>query len=262
MGNGVRILKMKEVNILPDERVDMLYQDAVRIIQSPSVFSFSLDAVLLAHFANLRHKGKGLTVDLGTGNGAVALFMAHKVVGKLVGVEIQPRLAEMARRSVTMNELEDKIEILNLDMRDVFTEIKAGTVDNVVSNPPYFSVNETSKKNPNEHYAIARHEIKADLKLVTETAAKLLKTGGHFYMVHRPDRLFEILDALRMQNLAPKRLQFVYPKEGQEANVVLIDSIKDGQLTGAKILPAIITHNADNSYTEKVAAIYEGRANG
>jgi tRNA1(Val) A37 N6-methylase TrmN6 len=185
--------------------------------------------------------------------------MAHKVVGDIVGVEIQPRLADMAERSVVLNDLSDKIRILNLDMRDVFTEIPAGAADTVVSNPPYFSLEEGSKKNPNEHYAIARHEIKADLALVTQTASRLLKTGGHFFMVHRPDRLFEILDALRAVNLAPKQLQFVYPKAGAEANVLLIDAIKDGSLTGAKILPPILTHNADGSYTEEVLAIYEGR---
>jgi tRNA1(Val) A37 N6-methylase TrmN6 len=249
------------VELHGDERIDMLYNNEVRIIQSAEVFSFSLDAVLLAHFANPRKRGKGLTVDLGAGNGAVGLFMAHKVIGRIIGVELQPRLADMATRSVELNELSDKISILNMDMRDVFSQILAGTVDTVVSNPPYFAVEEGTKKNPNEHYALARHEIKADLKLVTETAAGLLKTGGHFFMVHRPDRLFEILDALRAVNLAPKQLQFVYPKDGTEANVLLIDAIKDGQLTGAKVLEPIITHNADGSYTKQVLDIYEGRAN-
>ncbi|TYC48074.1 tRNA1(Val) (adenine(37)-N6)-methyltransferase [Weissella muntiaci] len=251
---------MKDVKMLPGERIDMLYADSVRIIQSSEVFSFSLDAVLLAHFANPKKRGKGLTVDLGAGNGAVSLFMAHKIIGKIIGVEIQPRLADMAQRSVDMNELNEKIQIINTDMREVFDEIKAGTVDTVVSNPPYFTVEETTKKNLNEHYAIARHEIKADLELVTQTANRLLKSGGHFYMVHRPDRLFEILAALQAVNLAPKKIQFIYPKLGMEANVVLIDAIKDGQLTGARILPPIITHHADNSYTDEVLAIYEGRS--
>lgn len=248
-----------EVEIYEDERVDMLYQNAVKIIQSSNVFSFSLDAVLLAHFANPKKRGKGITVDLGAGNGAISLFMAHKVIGQILAVEIQPRLANMAERSVLLNDLTDKITIINDDMTNIFDHIAVGTVDTVVSNPPYFTVEEGTKKNPNEHYAIARHEIKADLKLVTQTAAGLLKTGGHFFMVHRPDRLFEILDALRSVNLAPKKLQFVYPKEGQEANVVLIDAIKDGQLTGAKILEPIMTHNDDGSYTEQVLNIYEGR---
>ncbi|GAK30448.1 methyltransferase [Weissella oryzae SG25] len=251
---------MKDVEIRPGERIDMLYADTVKIIQSAEVFSFSLDAVLLAQFAKPKKKGKGLTVDLGAGNGAISLFMAHKVIGQIISVEIQPRLADMAQRSVDMNELNDKITVLNADMRDVFSTIKPGSVDTVVSNPPYFTVEEQTKRNLNEHYAIARHEIKADLKLVTTTASKLLKSAGHFYMVHRPDRLFEILDALRAVNLTPKQIQFVYPKVGMEANVVLIDAIKQGQLTGAKILPPIITHKANNDYTDEVLAIYAGLA--
>lgn len=251
---------MTPVQLRPDERIDMLYRDEVQIIQSQQVFSFSLDAVLLAHFANLRNGGRGTLVDLGTGNGAIPLFMAHKVTGQIIGVEIQARLADMAQRSVAMNELTEKIEIINSDMRDVFDYLKPGSVENVVSNPPYFEATEKSHKNPNQYYAIARHEIKADLNLVTYTAKKLLKSGGRFFMVHRPDRLFEILDALRANNLIPKRIQFVYPKVGREANVVLIEAIKNGRLTGAQILPPIITHNEDDTYRDEVWDIYEGRA--
>ncbi|KRN76733.1 tRNA1(Val) (adenine(37)-N6)-methyltransferase [Weissella minor] len=248
-----------DVQLKPGERIDMLYSDQVHIIQSKDVFSFSLDAVLLANFANPRKSGRGLTVDLGTGNGAIPLFMAHKVQGKLLGVEIQPQLAEMAQRSVEMNELTDKIEILNADMRDIFETVRPGSADTVVSNPPYFSVDsEKTVMKEDEHYAIARHEIKADLALVTKTANKLLKNKAHFFMVHRPDRLFEIIDALRAAHLSPKKLQFVYPKPGSEANIVLIDAIKDGDGTGARILPPIITHNPDGSYRQEILDIYEG----
>lgn len=248
-----------EVELFGDERLDMLYRDEVRIIQSKEVFSFSIDAVLLANFANPHNGGKGTIVDLGTGNGAIPLFMAHKVTGHIIGIEIQPRLADMARRSIALNDLDDKITVINKDMKDIFTDIFPGSVETVVSNPPYFAATVQSHKNPNEHYAIARHEIKADLKLVSYTAKKLLKSGGHFYMVHRPDRLFEILDALRAENLIPKRIQFVYPKVGKEANMVLIESIKNGRLTGAQILPPVIVHNADGTYRDEVWAIYEGR---
>lgn len=249
-----------KVELLPDERVDMLYNDDVHIIQSKNVFSFSLDAVLLANFAQPRKGGRGLTVDLGTGNGAVALFMAHKVTGNIVGVEIQERLADMAKRSVMMNDLTDKIRIINADMRDIFDDIRPGSADMVVSNPPYFSIdNDQTIIHENEHYAIARHEIMADLELVIYTAKKLLKNKAHFYMVHRPDRLFEILATLQKNHLSPKRIQFVYPKAGEPANVLLIDAIKDGKLTGAQILPPIITHNQDDTYTDAIWSIYEGR---
>lgn len=244
----------------PGERIDMLYSDEVRIIQNKDMFSFSLDAVLLANFALPRKRGKGLNVDLGAGNGAVSLFMAHKLIGDIVGVEIQPELADMARRSVEMNGLSEQITIVNKDMRDIFDEIRPGSADMVVSNPPYFQIDseETALKK-DEHYAIARHEIKADLALVTKTANKLLKNKAHFFMVHRPDRLFEIVEALRAAHLYPKKLQFVYPFEGAEANIVLIDSIKDGDPTGARIMPPIVTHNADGSYRQEILDIYEGR---
>ncbi|MGK4016913.1 tRNA1(Val) (adenine(37)-N6)-methyltransferase [Weissella paramesenteroides] len=249
-----------KVELLPDERIDMLYNDDVHIIQSKSVFSFSLDAVLLANFAEPRKNGRGLTVDLGAGNGAVSLFMAHKVSGQIVGVEIQERLADMAQRSVMMNDLTDKIRIMNADMRDIFNDIRPGSADMVVSNPPYFSIdNEHTVMHENKHYAIARHELMADLDLVTYTAKKLLKNKAHFFMVHRPDRLFEILESLQKNHLSPKQIQFVYPKVGEPANIVLIDAIKDGKLTGAKILPPIVTHNLDDTYTDAVWSIYEGR---
>ena len=251
-----------DVKLLPDERVDMLYNDEVHIIQSKEVFSFSLDAVLLANFAQPRKNGRGLNVDLGAGNGAVSLFMAHKVAGQIVGVEIQERLADMATRSVQMNDLTDKITIINKDMRDIFEDIRPGSADMVVSNPPYFTVdNENTVMHEDEHYAIARHEIKADLDLVTYTAKKLLKNKAHFFMVHRPDRLFEILESLQKNHLAPKRIQFVYPKAGEPANVLLIDAIKDGALTGATILPPIVTHNDHDTYTKAVWDIYEGKSN-
>ena len=141
-----------DVKLLPDERVDMLYNDEVHIIQSKEVFSFSLDAVLLANFAQPRKNGRGLNVDLGAGNCAVSLFMAQKVTGQIVGVEIQERLADMATRSVRMNDLTDKITIINKDMRDIFDDIRPGSADMVVSNPPYFTVdNDNTVMNEDEN---------------------------------------------------------------------------------------------------------------
>lgn len=249
-----------QVTLQAGERINTMYGDQIKIIQSKEVFSFSIDAVLLANFIEPRKGGRGLTVDLGTGNGAIALFMAHKVLGQIIGVEIQPRLADMAQRSVQLNDLASKITIVNDDMRNIFNQVRPGTADMVVTNPPYFRVDSARtvlKDNP--YYAIARHELKADLTLVTQTANKLLKNKGHFYMVHRPDRLFEILAALQEAHLYPKRLQFIYPKPASEANMVLIDAIKDGDPTGARILPALTIHEPDGHYQQAILDIYQGR---
>ncbi len=249
-----------QVTLQTGERINTMYGDQIKIIQSNEVFSFSIDAVLLAHFIEPRKGGRGLTVDLGTGNGAIALFIAHKVVGQIVGVEIQARLADMATRSVKLNKLDDKITIINDDMRNIFSNVQPGKAEMVVANPPYFRVDSQQtvlKENP--YYAIARHELKADLALVTQTANKLLKNKGHFYMVHRPDRLFEILAALQRAHLYPKRLQFIYPKPASEANMVLIDAIKDGDSTGARILPPLTIHEKDGQYQQAILDIYQGR---
>ncbi len=250
---------MKEmVNLLTNERIDVLYKNNIKIIQSDEVFSFSLDAVLLADFINPPKKGTGTLVDLGSGNGAISLFIANKIKGNIISVEIQKKLADMAKRSVELNDLDHKIEILNKDMKDIFNEIPKGSIDTVVSNPPYFKIETETKKNLSEYKAIARHEIKADLELVIKTASSLLKNKGHFYLVHRPDRLIEIITTLNKYEIAPKKIKFIYPKKGMDANVVLIEGIKKGKLTGLKILESIITHNEDNTYTKEIITMYKG----
>lgn len=250
---------MTEVKLKDDERIDQLFSQDVQIIQSKKVFSFSLDAVLLANFAEKIKGGYGTTVDLCAGNGAVGLFFSKEVKGKIIEVEIQEKLADMAKRSVKLNNLTDKMEVLNIDLKDTLDYVRRGSVEIVLCNPPYFLTNENSTKNPNEHLAIARHEITTDLDAVCHMSAQLLKNNGKLFMVHRPDRLVDILATLQKRHLAAKRIQFVHPKEGKEANMVLIEAIKDGHSGGTRILEPIVVYTKDNEYTPEVRKVLYGK---
>lgn len=251
---------MKEPNLKPDERLDGLPSQGVSIIQNPDMFSYSLDAVLLAYFANPNKKGRGLTVDLGAGTGAVGLFYAKKVTGQVKLVEIQEDLAAMAKRSIAMNEMLDRVEVIHSDMQEVFDQIKPGSVDTVLCNPPYFPVKETTKQNVDEHYQIARHEVAIDLPKLAQTANKLLKNKGKFFMVHRPERLGDIFAALTARGLQVKHLQFVYGKANREANMVLVEAIKQGRAGGVRVMPPIVAYTEDNNYTKEVQEILYGAA--
>ncbi|GAP02207.1 RNA methyltransferase [Fructobacillus pseudoficulneus] len=250
---------MTDIQLQPGERLDGLPSQQIQIIQNPDMFSYSLDAVLLAYFAKPRKKGRGLSVDLGAGTGAIGLFYAQKVTGQVALVELQKDLAEMAGRSVALNGLSDRVKVINADMQAIYDQIKPGSVDTVLSNPPYFSVNETTKQNLDEHYQLARHEIAIDLPRLAQTANKLLKNNGKFYLVHRPDRLNDIMAALAARKLEVKRLQFVYGKPGREANMVLVEAIKGGGSGGVRVLPPIIAYTADDQYTDQVQEILYGQ---
>ncbi|CAK8053795.1 tRNA1(Val) (adenine(37)-N6)-methyltransferase [Eupransor demetentiae] len=249
---------MTEPKLQPGERIDELPSQKIRIIQNPDMFSYSLDAVLLAHFAGVKGKGRGLTVDLGAGTGAVGLFYAQKVLGPIKLVEIQADLAAMAKRSVALNDLTEQVEVIHSDMKTVFDQIRPGSAETVLSNPPYFPAVETTKQNLDEHYKIARHEVAIDLPELAQVANKLLKNNGKFYLVHRPDRLADIFAALEGRKLRIKRLQFVYGKAQREANMVLVEAIKAGRPGGVRILPPIVAYQEDNEYTPQVNEILYG----
>lgn len=239
-----------------DERIDQLYAEDVKIIQSSDVFSFSLDAVLLANFPNIPKKG--IVVDLCAGNGAVGLFVAKKTKSKIYQIEIQERLADMAQRSVQLNHLEDQIDVLPINLKDSLNKISSDSCDLVLCNPPYFKNLPTNHKNPNPYYATARHEIHTNLDEVLFISSKLLKMNGHFAMVHRPDRFLEVIDLMKKNRLAPKRVQFVYPKAGKDANILLIEGIKDGKTEGFKVLPPMFTYDAAGNYSLETRRLLYG----
>ncbi|AYW45627.1 tRNA1(Val) (adenine(37)-N6)-methyltransferase [Tetragenococcus koreensis] len=239
-----------------DERIDQLYAKDVKIIQSSNVFSFSLDAVLLANFPNIPKKG--IVVDLCAGNGAVGLFVAKKTKSRIYQIEIQERLADMAQRSVQLNHLEDQIDVLPINLKDSLNKISSDSCDLVLCNPPYFKNLPTNHKNPNPYYATARHEIHTNLDEVLFISSKLLKMNGHFAMVHRPERFLEVIDLMKKNRLAPKRVQFVYPKAGKDANILLIEGIKDGKTDGFKVLPPMFTYDAAGNYSLETRRLLYG----
>jgi len=249
---------MATVDLHPDERIDQLYSKEIQIIQSATVFSFSLDAVLLGAFATVPQAAKTKTVDLCAGNGAVGLFASAQTRGSIVEVEIQPRLADMAQRSIQLNDLTARMSVLNQDLLTVTATIPKDSVDVVLCNPPYFKDQPTSQKNPNPHLAIARHEISANLDQILAVTSDLLKMNGKAYFVHRPERLDDLFTAMRAHRLAPKRLRFVHPKADREANMVLIEMIKDGRPNGVRIMPPVVVYQADGTYGEEVHQLLYG----
>ncbi len=239
-----------------DERLDYLLAENLRIIQSPSVFSFSLDAVLLARFAYVSKK-RGRIVDLCTGNGAIPLFLSARTESSITGVELQPRLAGMARRSIEFNGLEEQIHIIEGDVKEIPAQLGFEKFDTVTCNPPYFPAHEMSDKNLSEHMAIARHELHLTLDEAVKSASQLLKQGGKAAFVHRAGRLIDIMAAMRNNRLEPKRIRLVYPKAGKEANTLLIEGIKDGK-PDLKVLPPLIVYGEDGEYTEEVRGLLYG----
>lgn len=239
------------------ERIDQLFSTDVKIIQNREVFSYSIDSVLLSRFPKI--PSRGLIVDLCSGNGAVGLFASTRTKAPIIEVEIQERLADMAERSIQLNDLGEQVQMINDDLKNLLNHVPRTGVDLILCNPPYFKVSETSKKNLSEHYLLARHEITTNLEEICDIARHALKSNGRLALVHRPDRFLDIIDTLRQYNLAPKRIQFVYPKVGKDANLLLVEAIKDGSTDGLKILPPLFVHKENGDYTDEIFEIYYGK---
>lgn len=246
----------KETSLNPDERIDDLLTNDIQIIQSDEVFAFSLDAVLLARFCSVPFRGK--IADLCTGNGVVPLLLSTRTKASIVGVEIQSRLADMAQRNVELNALDSQIRIVEGDLKEAHATLGRGAFDLVTVNPPYMPVT-AGEQNGNIHIAAARHELYCTLDDVIAACARLVRTGGRVAMVHRPSRLVEIIVALRQAKLEPKRIRFVHPRAGDEANMVLIEALRDGK-PEVRLLPPLIVHEGDQ-YCQELKDIYYGQAN-
>lgn len=249
---------MNQVPMNEQERVDDLLTHDLHIIQSDEVFSFSMDAVLLARFAPVPKYGKIL--DLCTGNGVIPLLLSTRTEAEIEGIEIQPRLADMARRSVEMNGLSHRIQIREGDLRELVKVTGHGVYDAITVNPPYMPVT-TGEVKLNAHQAIARHEIHCSLEDVAVAAMRLVRPGGKVSMVHKPQRLGEILTVLRQYRLEPKVIRFVHPRAGAEANMVLIEALRDGK-PDVRVLPPLIVYNENGEYCEEIMNIYYGPKEG
>lgn len=242
-----------EDNLLPGERIDELHRNGYKIIQNVKKFCFGMDAVLLSGFANVKQKETAL--DLGTGTGIIPILLEAKTKGShFTGLEIQEESADMARRSVALNQLNDKIDIISGDIKEASRLFGAASFDVVTSNPPYMNDNH-GITNPELPKAIARHEILCTLEDVIKEAARVLRPGGRFYMVHRPFRLVEIINTLSVYKLEPKRMKLVHPFLDKEPNMVLIESIKGGG-SMIKVEAPLIVYKEQNVYTDEIYDIY------
>lgn len=242
-----------EVKVLPDERIDELHRNGYQIIQNVKKFCFGMDAVLLSGFAKVK-PGENV-LDLGTGTGIIPILLEAKTEGKhFTGLEIQEESADMARRSVALNRLIDKINIVTGDIKEASGIFGAASFDVVTSNPPYMNDNH-GITNPELPKAIARHEILCTLEDVIREAARVLRPGGRFYMVHRPFRLVEIINTLSAYKLEPKRMKFVHPFQDKEPNMVLIESIKGGG-SMIKVEAPLVVYKEPNVYTDEIYDIY------
>ena len=245
--------KDKKIYLADGERLDDLQIKGYEIIQSPGRFCFGMDAVLLSAFAKVKKKEKAL--DLGTGTGILPILLEAKNPGlHYTGLEIQPESARMARRSVSYNELDDKIDIITGDIKEAADLFGAASFEVITTKPPYM-IDEHGLKNQNEALYIARHEALCTLDDILRESAKILKVKGRFYMVHRPFRLPEIMAKMCAYGIEPKRMRLVYPYVDKEPNMVLIEGMKGGN-PRMKVEPPLIVYHKDGTYTEELLQFY------
>lgn len=229
----------------------LAYND-LKIIQRKDMFNFSLDTVLLANFCTITKDVKKI-VDFGTNNAAIPLLLSTRTKKNILGIEIQSEAVELAKKNILLNKLDNQIEIIHADINEyVKNALKVGLV---ICNPPFFKVDEESNLNENKFLTIARHEIKIDLEGIIKCAAIILDNRGRFAMVHRPDRMIEILNLMQKYEIEPKRIRFVYPKVGRESHVLLVEGMYKGK-KGLRIEPPLYAHNNDGSYSNEVRKMF------
>ena len=240
-------------NLLPGERIDELQRNGYRIIQNPERFCFGMDAVLLSGFA--RAKKQERCLDLGCGNGIIPILMEAKTEGKhFTGLEIQPESADMAKRSVALNGLQDRIDIVEGDIKDASKIFGASSFHVVTTNPPYMTA-QHGLTNVYESKTIAWHEVLCNLEYFIRESARLLMPGGRFYMVHRPFRLAEIISLMVQYRMEPKRMRLVYPYVDREPNMVLIEGLRGGK-SRMTVEKPLIVYKEPGKYTDEIYDVY------
>ncbi|MBQ6995784.1 MAG: tRNA1(Val) (adenine(37)-N6)-methyltransferase [Lachnospiraceae bacterium] len=243
----------RSVELKEKERIDDLQRNGYRIIQNPEKFCFGMDAVLLSGFARVKTGAKVL--DMGTGTGIIPILLEGKTkASHLTGLEIQEESADMARRSILLNHLEEKIDIVTGDIKEAGNLFQAASFDVVTCNPPYM-IGQHGIANPDTPKAIARHEVLCTLEDVIKNAALLLKPGGYFFMVHRPFRLAEIITMMTKYKLEPKRMRLVHPYVDKEPNMVLIEGCRGGK-SRMTVEKPLIVYKTQNEYTDEIYEIY------
>ncbi len=239
------------------ERIDNVlgYEKSRRIIQDSSEFSFSIDSTILSFFAPITSRMDGI-IDLGTGNGIIPLLLSYRTDKKIIGIDIQDSVLDRAKRSVSLNALDGKIKIIKCDIKKVNEFFKKDSFSLVLSNPPYFRLVDSKDKNDNETVRNSRHETLITMDEIIKSAHYLLRDGGSFSMVQRTERFIETLDSLKAHHLIPKRVRFIYPKEGKDSHIFLIDARKNGKVQGFEILEPLYIYDKDGEYTKEIKDIF------
>ncbi|BAK47114.1 MAG: tRNA1(Val) (adenine(37)-N6)-methyltransferase [Lachnospiraceae bacterium] len=243
----------KKVALKPGERIDDLQRNGYQIIQDPSRFCFGMDAVLLSGYAQVKEGERA--IDLGTGTGIIPILLEAKTEGEdFTGLEIQPESADMARRSVELNHLQDRIHIVTGDIRDASNRFGASSFDVVTSNPPYM-IAQHGLQNAESAKSIARHEVLCTLEDLIRESARLLRPQGRFYLVHRPFRLVDIFALMRQYGIEPKRMKMVHPFADKEPNMVLLEGFRGGRPRLTVEKPLVI-YREPGKYTEELLTVY------
>ena len=242
------------IELKENERIDDLEYKGLKIIQNTDGFCFGIDAVLLSDFAK-DIRNNSTVLDLGTGTGILSILLSAKTnLKKIYGIEIQEEVANMASRSVNLNNLEDKVEIINTNIKDLEKYFEKNTIDAIVTNPPYKKL-DTGKTNEKENKFISRHEVTATLEDFIKISFNLLKDKGNFYMVHRPERLAEIIYKLKQNKLEPKIIRFIHSNNNEEPKLVLIKAVKNAK-EFLKVEKPLIIYNNLGEYTDEILEIY------
>lgn len=226
------------------------------IYQNDDYFAFSLDSVLLANFVTIRLNDKKI-IDFCTGNAPIPMLMSFRTKARIFGVELQKEIFSMGYDSVVENKMDDQICLINDNVKNINNLFVAESFDIVTCNPPYFKYDDSSLINDNMVKTIARHEVELRLEDVIISAKYVLKNGGTFAIVHRPDRMIEIINLMQKYGIEPKKIRLVYPKMGKDANILLVEGIKNGK-TGLKVMSPLFTHNEDGSYVDEIRNMFGG----
>ena len=243
-----------DIKLKENERIDDLEYKNLKIIQNKKGFCFGIDSVLLSDFAK-DMKDNSNVLDLGTGTGILGILLCGKTkLKKITGIEVQVEVADMAKRSIILNNLQEKFDIINDNIKNITEILEKNSYDYIVTNPPYKKM-DTGKINDSELKLISRHEVEANLEDFINISYKMLKDKGTLFMVHRPDRLVDILYILRKNRMEPKIIKFVYPNVNKEANLVLIKAVKNAKQF-LKIEKPLYIYDEKGNYTKEILKIY------
>ena len=233
---------------------ELLGYENIKIYQNDDMFSFSLDSTLLADFIQTKNANK--IIDLCTGNAPIPLFLTLKTDACIYGVELQEEVYKLAVKSVKINNFENQIKIINRDLKGIYKELGANSFDIVSANPPYFKYKETSNVNKNDYLTIARHEVMVTLEELIVEAKRLLVDGGRFYIVHRVNRLDDVIETLKKNKMGIKRIRFIYPKENSEDALSFLLEARKNKPSDPVVLQPIYVQDSTGDYTDEIRKIF------